>query len=241
MANFLTSSLSPRPLMVSSDKDFRTACGWPSGKASASETCILVVRGERYGSDQDQVVERIVETFYKTRVLSVSAKQRRLSVERTEAVFDPQNYAMKLYSIRNGTHYMPMRDSPTWDNVQKFVTSAISAPLGDYYTPDSGDVKLVKPPINSAASKRRSKNSKPDTSESADSSFNSIETPVEDDVNEELLRAQREAERREAMEREKREFFYADESYADSYAESNGCGDDDCDLNEEYDEDIIEL
>ena len=71
---------------------------------------------------------KMVEKYHKFHVSLVDANERRLSFEKTlppSPSLSPQNYALRVYMIRDGTHYLPMTDSPTWENIQTFAEKAI--------------------------------------------------------------------------------------------------------------------
>lgn len=128
MANFLVSSLEPRALKASTDAEYKDACGF-SSKSSSSKppACILIMKGGRYTEAQDAVVATIVETYHTTRVVSVDTAVRRLSIERSEVgATNPQNYAMRVHVVgSNGTRYVSMQESPTWTNIQRFLSTAL--------------------------------------------------------------------------------------------------------------------
>jgi hypothetical protein len=127
IAEFTKYSLQPKPIKVSSDKEFKDVCAFSAEKAIGNQSplCFVVSKGARYADGQDAMVTTMVEKFHKNRILLVDAKVRRFAHERSDMSSNPDTYAMRLTAVRNGTHYLTMPDAPTWTNIQAFVKNAV--------------------------------------------------------------------------------------------------------------------
>jgi hypothetical protein len=134
LANYILTATAAKPLSAHTNKEFQSACQLNQtdrergGDSSPSSLCLVIMKGKRYVDQQEQLVTRMVERYFKYRVTLIDSNERRLSFEKpslSQPVMNPQNFAMKLYMIREGSYYLPMIDSPTWENIQSFVDKAI--------------------------------------------------------------------------------------------------------------------
>jgi hypothetical protein len=130
MANFILSATQPKPFSARNTKDFLQNCRFnsSSGSPASSSLCLVVMKGHRYSESQEGTLTKMVEKYHKYHVSLIDANERRLSFEKTlppSASLNPQNYALRVYMIGDGTHYLAMKDSPTWENIQTFVDKAI--------------------------------------------------------------------------------------------------------------------
>ena len=127
IASYLSSALAPREKRVSSDKEFQEICG--AEESGDERTCILALKGPLYSETQQDTMGGLVKYFHKSTlaIVSVDTKVRWLSVESSSIM--SRKFAMRLYAIRNGTHYMSLAASPTPGNALEFVQNAINVRL----------------------------------------------------------------------------------------------------------------
>lgn len=130
-------------------------------------------------------------------------------------------FAIKLYAIRKGGYYLPMTTTPTWENVDSFVSRALKASLDNDYK-GHGDIKLVGAPRKSSRVPRSPPKAEEKTEE--------VKVVLTDAEIEER-RVQKEKRRREEMERQAKEALFEevegealeDEEYeGDEEVESDG-------------------
>jgi hypothetical protein len=131
MANYILTATQPKPFLARNTKEFLQSCRFNSSSPSSSSPstlCLVVMKGHRYSENQEGTMTKMVEKYHKYHVTLIDANERRLSFEKTlppSPSLSPQNYALRVYMIRDGTHYLAMKDSPTWDNIQTFAEKAI--------------------------------------------------------------------------------------------------------------------
>mmetsp|Transcript_24967 Transcript_24967/g.25183 ORF Transcript_24967/g.25183 Transcript_24967/m.25183 type:complete len:397 (-) Transcript_24967:82-1272(-) len=195
-------------------------------KAAGTHPCVVIVKGKKYSKDHAVMEENLVTRYPDIPVLSIKGYNKRLSFEdSSESPHD--QFAMKLYAIRNNTHYLAMVFPLSTDNINTFVDRAIESPLQNYFT-DNIPIKLAKPSSSQfkqrlppqmpkaepqpepKTHKEKSKKSAQDPAENAKKEAEPELTP-EQKREEELKRQQRERERREEMERQQQEYLFQEE------------------------------
>jgi hypothetical protein len=147
---FLDTALQPKGTDVTTDKDLAKFCGFYHAK-STMDTCIVLLKGNRYSKVHAEIEERYVRSNPHVKVASIDATKLRLSFEDIKE--NPADaFAIKLHAIRNGTHYSSMNYPSTFDYLQTFTVEALGYPIESYYPVST--IKLVK--VAASAFKDRS-------------------------------------------------------------------------------------
>jgi hypothetical protein len=177
MRKFLDTYMSPHAVAIDTNKAFLKYCQFH--KASTHDendipsTCVLILKGDRYQAKlHGSLEQRLVQAFPATRFGIMDANKLRLSFEDYH-VLTTDTFGIKLYALRNGTHFLEMLNPPTWDYIDTFISHAVSVPVSDYKKiTNQKSITLVKP--KAAGGSRASSSSKkepkePKTRESVDS------------------------------------------------------------------------
>ena len=145
LRKFVDTVMAPKPTEVHTGKDLNKFCGFDKAEKAVidenqiSETCIVIMRGKKYAKLHADMEKRLVLEFPKARVAALDAAKRRLSFEDNNApagaaseLIPADAFALKLFALRNGTHFMPMVNPATSDYMRTFATRAVGAALYDY-------------------------------------------------------------------------------------------------------------
>lgn len=233
IANFISTALSPKEKRIESDKEFQEACGIATASDLKHETlsCLLILKGPLFSETQLNTVKTLVKSFHKSTfpVVSVESKTRWLSVESSSVL--NSKFSMRLYAIRNGSHYMSLPSSSSSESSMQFVRTAMIAPISDFT--DSPNIKLVKPPVNLASSQKRNRRAAKENAKNNNSPKIEDSTVEEGDPAEEQRR--KEQFRREQMDKQNEDFIVEFDVNEEGTEEI--CLDGDC----AQEEDIIEL
>jgi hypothetical protein len=132
IANYVSSALIPREKTIATDKEFQEICGSSAvglglAEGDAGErACILALKGPLFSETQQETMRTMVKSFHKSTmsIVSVESKVRWLSVESSSIM--SKKFTMRLYAIRNGTHYMPLAGPPTPEKALQFVEESIN-------------------------------------------------------------------------------------------------------------------
>ena len=146
LRKFVDINMSPKPIDVINDKDFNKYCEFHKNYVYddklITDTCIIILRGHRYAKVHTDYEKNLILEYPKLNIIAINAKKKRLSFEKQHQdmqYIDYQDFAMKVYAIRNQTHFMPMVNPITWDYLTTFVSHAIGTPLYDYTSASSID------------------------------------------------------------------------------------------------------
>jgi hypothetical protein len=150
MRKFLETYMSPHAISIDTNKAFIKYCQFH--KASTHDendipsTCVLILKGDRYQAKlHGSLEQRLVQAFPATRFGVVDANKLRLSFEDFN-VLTTDTFGIKLYALRNGTHFLEMLNPPTWDYIDTFISHAVSVPISDYKKiTNQKAITLVKP------------------------------------------------------------------------------------------------
>lgn len=251
MKKFIDITIAPKATPIINDKDLHKFCGFDKSESiakdqrSVTETCIVLLKGTRYGKSHSELEAKLVRHNPKTKIAIVDASKKRLSFENPEEI-SADMFGLKVHAIRNGTHYYSMVNPVTWDYLSTFVSHAVGTPLYEY----SGDgntpislLKLSSPVFTRKSSKKKvssdsSKKSKATTDDEEDEDDSEDEEKIEEQSKSYTSSSntddadikERERIRRERMDRQSRErLFEDDDEPVTSYS------------TEEEDEEIIEL
>lgn len=134
-ANYMLSALRPREKVIANDKEFQTTCGTISSSFGITElkSCVLALKGPLFSETQQDVLGHLVKTFHSTplSIMSVNSKSRWLSMESSFVM--SRKYSMRLYVIRNGTHYATLNLPPTKESSVEFVRNFVEVLIGLVY------------------------------------------------------------------------------------------------------------
>jgi hypothetical protein len=230
--------------LIVSDTDFTKQCAFAKQDES---TCIVIVKGSKYTEAQAEIEEKMVKKYPKVKFGKITGSVSTFNFETTEDSKKKKNseklsvpaaseYALRLYAIRDGTHYLPMTYSPTWNYIDTFVTHAINAPTEDFHP--FGDSSKANTTIHltkkgSSFKKRRPKVENTGSSGSS-TKFSSIEEE-ENAARIEEVRKRREQRRKEGKEREKARIEQMEREMAQNEVGSVEDGEDDLDGDEDAD------
>lgn len=216
LKKYVMNAVSARAAEVSTMKEFSKRCS--SAAASDSDTCITILKGTKYTSAHLNIEENLVKQYPKAKVVSIDAVKHRLSFEDTQK-HAAENFSIKLHAVRKGGYYLSMHDPPNWENVEAFVTRAISSKLDQY--DGYGDIQLVAAPAKGFKKRTStmppSSTTRPTTADSTDT--HTQQTAAKTEAKEpngqseselEAARLARERRRREEMERQQREALFED-------------------------------
>lgn len=240
LSKYVDTAFAAKAVEVYTDKDLQSSCDFNKKKDPdvdySYDTCIVIVKGSRFGKSHMELEEKLVRQNVRRKFVTIDGTKRRLSFEDIDAM--PANhFAMKLHSIRNGTHYISMTNPSTYDYLSTFISHSLSAPISQYNHQDKYALITISKTQKSSFKNRNqnfdnynnNNNNKDndDTNLSTDKNKDTIEKEIE-----EVKRRNREKERlrRERLEKEARENLYGDDSEAVSSNED-----------EVEDEEIIEL
>jgi hypothetical protein len=215
LIKYIETVMAPKPTVVNADKDLHKFCGFDKNTTtdvrSIGDTCVVVLRGTRYGKVHTDLEKRLVLEYPQVRFAALDATKKRLSFEETTEFVAADNFALKLHALRNGTHYITMVNPATWDYLTTFVGQAVGTPLYGYTGDGNVRTHLVKArsdgTIDNTASKTKKfkKRGPPPaaytSSQSSTASEKVTEEPKTDPAAQEAERVRKERARREAMER----------------------------------------
>ncbi len=182
MKKFIDHYLSPHAIAIESNKKLMKYCQYSSNKyithdsndINTSPTCIIILKGNKYNTKlYSELEKRLVSNYLNIRFALIDSNKLRLNHEDIDTMTS-DHFGMKLFAIRNGTHYLEMTNPTTWDYMDTFVSHAASVPISDYIKSESGAVSLVKP--GALKAKRDRSTSKRDSKK---------KKPVDEDLNEE--------------------------------------------------------
>lgn len=202
--------------LITSDNDFLKQCAF--SKQNGSSTCIVLVKGTKYSEAQVEIEEKLVKKYPKVKFGKITGSMSTFNFEAPSdsskknmknhdklSIPKPSEYALRMYAIRDGTHYLLMTYSPTWNYIDTFVTHALNAPTEDFQPFGDSSKTNVTIHLNKKSSSFKSRRPpKVDSSSSSGSQnkFSSIEEE-ENSARIEEVRKRREARRKEGKEREK--------------------------------------
>lgn len=147
---FVDVDMRPQATHVVTDNDFLRHCGF-SGKSknTGSSTCIILIKGAKYGAAQEDLEAKLVTKYTKTKFARVAGSTTSFNFDKQLAktlrggstssgkkkgssLPHHSEYALRVVAIRDGQHYLPMTYSPTWNYIDTFVAHAINAPTSDF-------------------------------------------------------------------------------------------------------------
>jgi hypothetical protein len=149
LQTYMSNALVPKGTKISSQKQLMKFCQFDEAHfvyddRDIPNTCIVLMKGKKHTKSQTELEQKIILAYPKTKFVSIQSDSLRFSFENLEFL-TPENFALRLYAIRNGTHSMEMLNPPTWDYANTFISSALSAPMDDYQGEGSEPWKLMSP------------------------------------------------------------------------------------------------
>ena len=144
---FIEKHLYPKAREIGTDSELKKVCGFSKPKdpeaeptsemSSIKNTCIVIVTGGRYSKTHADLEERMIRHVPRAKIVKLDGSKKRLSMEDVEA-FPADSFAMKIYTLREGTHYLEMTNPVTWDYLNTFLSYSFATPLNAYSTLDNG-------------------------------------------------------------------------------------------------------
>jgi len=200
--------------LITSDSDFSKQCAF--AKQEDSSTCIVIVKGSKYSEAQAEIEEKMVKKFPKVKFGKITGSVATFNFETSESskkkkdseklsIPKASEYALRMYAIRDGAHYLPMTYSPTWNYIDTFVTHALNAPTEDFHPYGDSTKSNVTIHLNKKGSSFKSRRT-PKVESSGSSGSTSKFSSIEEEENAariEEVRKRREQRRKENQEREK--------------------------------------
>lgn len=215
------------------------------------------MRGTQFDSSHAALEEQLVRKYSRNRFVNVMGSKRRLSFEDVDE-HPHQQFALRIYALRNGTHYHSMDSSPSWSYLDSAAKQALSVPVSKYVEAPE-PIRLIEQQHRpSTMFKRRFQTPTvpPSTAPQEPTTSSGDDHPRFTPEQLEERRRRREQRRREEMDRQAKEQLFEEEGDdADAVAdvdastqaqtegddgESGGEGDGD-DEDEEGVDDVIEL
>lgn len=148
----------PKATEIGTDKELNKICGFGKKKKTADEdeetesemssvknTCIVIVKGSKYAKSHTDLEEKLIRQIPKAKICKLDGTKKRLSIEDVEE-FPVDSFAMKVYAVRDGTHYLEMTNPVTWDYLNTFVSYVFATPLSAYSLLQNGQkhISLIK-------------------------------------------------------------------------------------------------
>lgn len=168
---FVDVSMAPRATEIKTDKELASFCGYSKNftfePLSITPTCFILLKGARHAKLHTELEERIVRKYPKTKFALIDATKRRMSFETAGDLIPADQVNLLAYALRNGTHFMPLRNPMTWDYLSTFVAESQAVVLEDFHEEPS-PYKLLK--ASNSAFKDRSAPKVPPTSNTDSSS-----------------------------------------------------------------------
>ena len=140
ISNFIFTSTKPIHKYLLNNKEFQDSCQYKvknSTKGVKSNednekvkiedyngNCLVIMKGNRYTESHSSLIDSIIQEYYRYNVVIINSNDRRLSFEKylkDNSYLNPNNYAIKVYLIKNVTYYMELTQSPTHENIQQFM------------------------------------------------------------------------------------------------------------------------
>lgn len=144
----LDALLLPRGTDVASDRELAKECAFAAAKSSM-DTCLVLLKGARFGRTHADIEERLVQTHPRARIVSVDASKLRLSFDGDASA---DSFALRMHALRNGSHFLSMTSPATLDYMLSFAAQALGSPIEAY---SAAEVKLLK--VSSSAFKDRTR------------------------------------------------------------------------------------
>ena len=150
-SSFVEKYFYPRAREIGTDTELKKICGFgkpvdsdASEMSSIKNTCIVIVKGGRYSKTHSEIEERLIRHVPRAKVVKLDGTKKRLSIEDIEQ-FPTDSFAMKVYAVRQGTHYLEMTNPITWDYISTFISYSFATPLSAYSTLSDGkQISLLK-------------------------------------------------------------------------------------------------
>ena len=148
LTKYIDISMAPKPTGIKTDKELQKFCGFDKNitmdNREIGNPCIVILHGNRFNKVHTDLEKRLILQYPYIHFASIDANKKRLSLEESNEYLPVDTFGMKLYAIRNGTHYITMINPATWDYLNTFLSSVINTPLYSY-TNDNIPIKLIKP------------------------------------------------------------------------------------------------
>ena len=104
-----------------------------------------MVKGSKYTKSHTELEEKLIRQIPKAKIFKLDGTKKRLSMEDVEE-FPADSFGLKVYAIREGTHYLEMTNPITWDYLNTFVSYVDATPLSAYSLLQNGQkqISLIK-------------------------------------------------------------------------------------------------
>jgi hypothetical protein len=250
LTKFVDVTMAAKPTNVISDKELKNGCYWRRNETvvdldAVTDTCFAIVRGAKYTDMHKGWEENLVKANSRIKFVGIPGSKSRLSYEDT-ANLPIEDFALQIHALRNGTHYISNVDSiQSWQDMNGFVEDSKIKKLSDFMESDNG-IK-IKEIVKKSKFKDRStpKVNKPQYEEPiAAEPTPPLSTETEEERTErikqaEIVRLEKEAIRRDEMEKQSRNSLFEEEP--DDEDEDDVNDDVEHDNEDDYDEEVMEL
>jgi hypothetical protein len=253
LEEYFESAMTPKATSITSTADLVKSCGWGSNKSAEKTMCVAASLGGRYSDEDAAMIRGLIRAYPKARYVQFIAKNRKLSVDRSDESA-AEKYAVKLYAMKNSTLYLPLTGAVTLETASEFIESITNLKSESKFLIAPSEIALIK------VSSGRIKQQMP---EKKDSRVKKEKEPkkspgqVEEEANldqlddkarrsndnegteddRERARILREAEIRERMAQEERDYLFEESESVSEGADEESARDEEADTEEE----IIEL